>query len=321
MQNELLLSIIIPVYNLDKYIERCLYSILNAELPNYEIICINDGSTDNSYNIIDSIANQHVNITVISRGNKGVSATRNEGILLAKGRYVWFIDGDDYIEATTVNGALLALDSETDIHCINFDYVDETTLNTSYNTSFTKKGVYNIEDFIKHNYNYKGMPWAFIIKKELIVNNGVTFDISMRYYEDEQFIYKLLSYASIITADDVVVYHYLMRPTSALRTASEYDRLSDAINIYTDLVKFSKNKSDYFKDFINKRAAHTFCWAMRNLDDDGASKYYGFLQAKNVLPLKPAGPLKTKIQVRLLNLNFTLFRLFSKIIRYREKAK
>ena len=320
MKNALILSIIIPVYNLENYIERCLRSILNAELSSFEIICINDGSQDDSYNLLLNIAKQNDNIRVITGDNKGVSSARNTGISAAKGDYIWFIDGDDYLEAKRVNETLLALKSHPDIHCINFDYVNETNLHISKNTNFKGGGIYNIENFIQHIYNNKGMPWAFILKRELITDNNVLFDERMRYYEDEQFIYKLLSFAKLVTSNSVVVYHYIIRPTSALRIADFQDRLNDAIIIYSDLIEFSKDKQNYFKTFISKRASHTICWAIRNSETKTAFKHYSFLKREKILPLAIVGPLKIKIQVILLNFNFTLFRFFSKVNNIREKV-
>ena len=91
-------SIIIPVYNLEDYLYRCLYSVLNQDYNDFEIILINDGSDDNSLNIIEEFKNQYCSkIKVISQVNQGVSSARNKGLQEAEGEYIIFIDGDDYI--------------------------------------------------------------------------------------------------------------------------------------------------------------------------------------------------------------------------------
>lgn len=93
------LSIIIPVYNTEKYVGECLDSSVEQDIlkNEYEIICIDDGSTDGSLNVLTEYSNKYENIHVYSQKNQGVSAARNAGISVASGKYVWFVDSDDYI--------------------------------------------------------------------------------------------------------------------------------------------------------------------------------------------------------------------------------
>ena len=93
------LSIIIPIYNAEEYLEECLESVINQEVPfdEYEIICIDDGSTDNSNSILEKYNKIIDNLTVFYQNNNGVSSARNKGIKLAKGDYIWFVDADDFI--------------------------------------------------------------------------------------------------------------------------------------------------------------------------------------------------------------------------------
>lgn len=93
-----MVSIIIPVYNTEEFVEEAVRSIMNQTLQDIEIIIINDGSTDNSLSIIRKLANEDDRIQIYSRENKGLSATRNQGIYLAKGKYLYFMDSDDYLE-------------------------------------------------------------------------------------------------------------------------------------------------------------------------------------------------------------------------------
>ncbi len=97
--SKILLSIIIPVYNAEKFIHDCLNSLLNQDISaeEYEIICVNDGSTDNSLAILQDYAKSNPNVVVIDKPNGGVSQTRNKGLAASRGEYVWFIDSDDWI--------------------------------------------------------------------------------------------------------------------------------------------------------------------------------------------------------------------------------
>ena len=96
----MILSIIIPVYNVEKYVEKCIRSCENQDIPkeNYEVIVVNDGSPDGSLAIVERLANEFSNIKVINQENKGLSMARNTGLEAAKGEYVWFVDSDDWIE-------------------------------------------------------------------------------------------------------------------------------------------------------------------------------------------------------------------------------
>ncbi|MDH6314239.1 glycosyltransferase involved in cell wall biosynthesis [Parabacteroides sp. PFB2-10] len=102
------LSLIIPVYNVEAYLEECLDSCLEQDIPHsdYEIIAINDGSPDGSLAILERYAAKYPNITVLSQENRGLSATRNRGIEVAKGEYIWFIDSDDWIEKNCLSSLL-----------------------------------------------------------------------------------------------------------------------------------------------------------------------------------------------------------------------
>lgn len=100
------LSIIVPMYNAEKYIDKCLTSILEQDLPKdeYEIILLNDGSTDNTMTIAERYAREHTEIRLFQHSNMGISATRNRGIKLAVGEYIYFMDSDDYLIPESLNG-------------------------------------------------------------------------------------------------------------------------------------------------------------------------------------------------------------------------
>lgn len=96
----IVLSIVIPVYNLEKYIERCLDSCLDQNLDKdlYEIICVDDGSSDGTYDILENYSAKYTNVKVVHTKNQGVVKARNHGLTLVQGEYIWFVDGDDWIQ-------------------------------------------------------------------------------------------------------------------------------------------------------------------------------------------------------------------------------
>ena len=104
-QSRMFLSIIIPIYNVEQYIEKCILSCerQNIEKSDYEIICINDGSTDRSEEIVKALKNNYNNIVALSQKNKGVSCARNLGLEKARGEYIWFVDGDDFVQENVLS--------------------------------------------------------------------------------------------------------------------------------------------------------------------------------------------------------------------------
>ena len=125
--NNTFLTIVIPVYNVEKYIEKCLLSCVHQDIPSdsYEIIVVNDGTKDNSLRIAESIATTHSNISIVSQQNKGLSAARNTGLKLAKGNYIWFIDSDDWIEDNCLSSICQRLAQDIDILQIGYSFAYE----------------------------------------------------------------------------------------------------------------------------------------------------------------------------------------------------
>lgn len=112
------ISIVVPVFNIEKYIERCLKSLINQSVPIHEIILVDDGSTDNSGDICDFYANKYNNIKVIHKENGGLGYARNSGIEKATGDYIAFVDGDDYISVNRIENMLLALKKNNSDSCL-----------------------------------------------------------------------------------------------------------------------------------------------------------------------------------------------------------
>ena len=317
----ILLSIIIPVYNLENYIKKCLDSILDSNIMHYEVICINDGSTDGSQLILSSYSH-HPNITIISQPNMGVSATRNLGISKANGKYIWFIDGDDFVESSGVTIAISKLSQDPDLLYLSYDCIIEGASNDDGNINNIRvdKSML-VEEFLGSYYGGQGMPWSFIIRRSIVLSHSLRFDTSIKYYEDEQFIYKVISRSRSIISTSALIYHYLIRPSSALRTSSKKGRLNDALRVYLDLKRFSRSEPWYYQLFIDTRVTHKMCWIFRISDTEYAKDFFIEAKLQGVFPLRIIGPFKTRIQAKLLNKSFRLFRLFSMLNNIREVDK
>ena len=187
-----LVSIIIPVYNAERTLCKCLDSILGQDFNNYEIILVNDGSKDSSLDICNEYGSKHHNISVINQNNAGVSSARNAGLDVAKGDWITFIDSDDYIE----NGFFNCLDT----------YNEDLIILNSKNLSLTgdmSDSLFSKKNKQLHNKNsitqflstyidsslYRA-PWAKFYKKELI--KDIRFDTNMKIGEDSHFVFRYL---------------------------------------------------------------------------------------------------------------------------------
>lgn len=185
---EKMFSIIIPIYKAEKTLKRCVNSILNQEFKDYEIVLINDGSPDNCLKICKEYKENNNNIIIINKKNEGVSKARNEGIKISKGKYLVFVDSDDYIQPDML-AKLYYIITKKEYDVIYFgmnnvnqegDIISSTHLKE---LSYSKEELYQgVEYLIKHN--YMGFVGSKIIKREVIKKNKIKFDEKMNYSED-----------------------------------------------------------------------------------------------------------------------------------------
>lgn len=219
--NTELISVIVPIYNVEKYINKCVDSIINQTYKNIEIILVNDGSTDNCYNICNEYEKKDNRIKVIHQENSGLSEARNAGIKIANGEYLAFIDGDDYILEDMLE-YLYGLINETnsEISVCNFiRYWNDDKKIVDYDIT-RKKIVLNKEKALKEilkNDLLKSFAWNKLYKKSLFKN--VKYPKGMKM-EDVATTYKLISNSEKVVIGKVPKYYYIQRDGSILATKS-----------------------------------------------------------------------------------------------------
>ena len=214
-RTEVLLSIIIPVYNVAPYLYTCIESCLKQDYEGYEILLIDDGSSDESGKIIDDFAKSNSDrIRVFHKKNEGVSKTRNLGISLSKGQYIWFIDADDYIESYCIKGLMNSIDG-LDLLILNYERVEENDYGSRKKTNQINI-IEKSNDFKaycrKHNFN---RVWNYIVRKEIILTNNLEFGDSIELAEDYIFNYFLKEYIKDYGIACSIVYYYRIRKLSA----------------------------------------------------------------------------------------------------------
>ena len=211
------ISVIIPIYNAAKYLARCLESIVKQTFKDIEIICINDGSSDNSGKILSEYAKRDDRFIIIDKQNAGVSAARNDGIKRAKGEYIHFMDADDFIDDDYYEKMFSGTNrTSADIVCSGFVTDTKYARNLKYATNFVK---YRLRDKLRYSYAFTdGFVWRYLFKRELLVRNDLWFDTNMVSQEDAIFVLKAIyaSWAMSFVPD--TYYHYMFNEASALHT-------------------------------------------------------------------------------------------------------
>lgn len=204
MRNKL--SVIVPVYNTEDYLDRCLKSIISQTYINIEIIVINDGSTDGSLQIIKEYLNKSNKIRFFNRINHGVGNTRNYGISKATGDYITFIDSDDYIDSDIYEECMTYI-LEHNLDILLYDFVQENGNRQKKRSLIEYKD--NKDMYLKNLPN----PWNKIIKKDLWINNSVHFPEKI-WYEDLATMPLFYLYTDKIGHIHLYKYHYIIRNAS-----------------------------------------------------------------------------------------------------------
>ena len=257
-------SIIIPVYNKEKYIENTLDSVLNQSFTNYEVIIVNDGSTDNSFQILKDYEDKYPQVTVYSQENKGVSSARNLGLKKAEGKWIWFIDGDDVPSEHFLSEIFNSkIDKKIDIISSNYSTIDQNN-----NIKKIEVGNYRIitgselvDYFMDYQYvnGYWGYLWNKLIRREFITNNYVEFREGLCLAEDLDFMVSLYEKCNYLC----IVPYFSMQYTLEAENSSKdlninyQHQLEIQKNIYKWIVIKNKKENyiQIFKEVISNYAA------------------------------------------------------------------
>lgn len=249
-----LISVIIPIYNTENYLPKCLDSVLSQTLKDIEVLLINDGSTDGSQKICEEYACKDQRIQVLHTPNQGVSHARNLGLEMAKGEYISFIDSDDWIEKDMIATLYrLIQTNHTDLSTCGYTIEDEKgkviySINKK-NTCILDKWEAISSLFKDKHYRYKGNLWDKLYKKEIIDRDKLRFNEQIYYNEDRLFIFQYLRLCQSITYTCSSFYHYIIRNSSVMGTFQKtYNKkmctFMDAFDIMTVL---SETYPDYVK--------------------------------------------------------------------------
>lgn len=229
------LSIIVPIYKVASYLNKCVESLLNQDYVGYEIILVDDGSPDECPQICDVYAELYNNIRVVHQENGGLSAARNAGLKVAKGEYVCFVDSDDYWEKNVLGGLMEQIEREN-LDVLRFDYQNvrlvkghESRVESVYEVFEPNKTpryidkcneVVDGETYIDTRMGYACYAWQWIIKREIVS----TFTEGI-HFEDVEWLPRMMLRAQRVNSTTTTVYNYLVRPGSITKVQGDRKKI------------------------------------------------------------------------------------------------
>lgn len=260
-------SVIIPVYNVEEYLRECLDSVVNQTLKEIEIICVDDGSTDNSLEILKEYAKKDNRITVITQQNLHAGVARNAGLAVAKGEYVHFLDSDDWIEKETYS-KLYVLVSEKKCNIIKFrSFCYDNTKKKIVNSYFTNMGAIGekyfdkkiiVKDNIEIVVNISDAPWSGMYKTSFIQKNNIKFD-NLLCANDTSFYYRCVMANNELYLSSKRFVYYRINNDSSLIGQRVY-HFNCQLEQYAIISKIIKNNSQVIMESIKKHLVHAILY-------------------------------------------------------------
>lgn len=239
------ISVIVPIYNIEKYLEKCLLSILNQTFDDYEVILVEDGSTDNSKVIAQAFVEKHRDMfKLICQENRGLSGARNTGLKCAIGEYVCFVDSDDTIAPTYLSVLYeQAEKSKADLVICAFHSVDEQDNSIKvFKENLLSGQVYNLQNN-RELFLIQNAAWNKLYRREIIDDNDLLFTEGA-WYEDLRFTKKYLLLAERVVYCDEILYNYLQRAGSIMSSMGS-KRNVEILDALDEVTRFYKEKGLY----------------------------------------------------------------------------
>lgn len=279
-------SFIVPVYNTEKYLKKCLDSLINQTYKDFEIIVVNDGSTDKSSSIISKYQKKYKNIIVIDKENEGLSMARNRGVQKSSGKYIIFVDSDDYVSNKLLEEVDKKID-DNDILRFQIATEDEeyTKINEYHEEGFESMCGYDAFKYLS-SYHFVEPAWCYVIRKNYYIENKFSFKKGV-YHEDFGLIPYVIYKARKVKSIDFIGYYYIQRNGSIMNN-NDYKKTVkkafDMLEQYKTMRLFAKNINrknnidDYFLSYIS----NSVIVKARELKKDEKKVYINELKKLNV---------------------------------------
>ena len=253
----MLISFIVPVYNTELYLEECLDSLLNQDISHdeYEIICVNDGSTDGSSEILHRYASEYHNVVVIDKENGGVSSARNVGIDVAKGKYIWFFDSDDVLKNNSLHTLKSIILKNTFDRIRVGIFIFEESVSPYIN-----------DDELKINSNATDSNvWSSLLSRSFICKHNCRFNTDLAYCEDSVFMFEINSHAPTLFVMNKPLYLYRNRENSAMTSSDATANKKKIISHFIAAKIMKERYSNKFGDSVaSANLMMSFTWYTLN---------------------------------------------------------
>lgn len=304
-------SFIVPVYNTEKYLSKCLDSLVNQTFKDFEIVIVNDGSYDNSLNIINEYANNYSNITVINQENLGLSMARNNGVKACNGNYILFIDSDDYVELDLLE----KIDSEvSDVDVLRYQIITEDMdgSNKIYHKETPFDSINGKQAFMfLSNYYFVEPACCYVYNRNYFISNDFYFEKGV-YHEDYGLIPYVIYKALKVKSIDYLGYHYVRRDDS-ITNNSDYNKTVkkafDTLTLYKKLREYSdnfnskNNKDDYYLSYVT----NAVITKAKTLKGNDKKLYVSTLKSLRVVNGVLTNTFTRKIKKMMMKLNLNLY--------------
>ncbi len=316
---EALVSIIIPVYNLEQYIAKCLLSIVNQTYSNLEILCIDDGSTDSSADVIKSWCENDSRIKYFYKENGGVSSARNLGLDVLNGDFVMFVDGDDYLHPQAVELLYNCFEKlDCDIACADAEKTNAYLTEFSDIENSSCEAIDVTKLYSRGDNRSFANVWSKLYRREVL--KDMYFPLGIKYGEDTNFSFKVLSKKPKLAKTDAKVYYYYARENSAETSVFSLNKAT-VLDSYDDICEyFSAEESSGLKSFALQYLFQTICYirtlcigteyekdVMQRCKTLGKKWIGSFLKLDNI-------DLKTKLTVSMFFYSHSLYELVRLIL-------
>lgn len=294
-------SIVVPIYNVEGYLKKCLDSILNQTFVDYEIILVNDGSTDQSLSIIKEYMSKYPDIKLINQENKGLSEARNSGLKEARGNYVLFVDSDDFIDKDLLLNLNDSIINNPDLVRFQLRVVSDKTIDINEEAFDSLNGHDAFKKIIK--YRFVENAWAYLYSRKYLIDNGFLFKPNM-YHEDYGLIPLAIIKASKVNSISYIGYNYVQRSNSIMSDSNYMKtrkKAFDVLSQYLDIV--NKDSDPYYRSFL----ANSVILKLKDLNKEDYKKYLSEIKKHNVFDNILSDTLVRKIKKMLLKISPKLY--------------
>lgn len=247
------ISIIIPVYNTEKFLPLCIDSILSQSYSDFELLLVNDGSIDNSGSICDEYAEKDSRIRVFHQENKGVSRARNVGLSNAKGKWIFFCDSDDHLSS---NDGLFNLHKYFDqnISLIQFSHSNvKSGIIQSYNNQKEENQILTKLDFIRYG-SFKKELWKQLFKRSIIEKHNLRFLENISYAEDWEFVIQYVQYVDSVVVSPNIIYNHVYHDSSLMARIYDVKFLFQHLEVLERFLSFRQGEK-VWDNFLQKQSS------------------------------------------------------------------